>query len=114
MKLNCALVVAFITTMATFAYAQKTYTPAELRKMVDAGMFPRQGSPTTKAESMNYTTCIAKVESVIASVRPNYPTRTVASTNIMRMEKLWTNDAAMTLTCSAHDGKFVITSAPYL
>ncbi|MDA3933824.1 MAG: hypothetical protein PF630_05790 [Gammaproteobacteria bacterium] len=96
------------------ASAQKTYTPAQLRSMVQSGNYPEQGSPSTQTKSTDYASCIAQVESVVASVRPNYPSQTVVSTNLMRMEKIWTNDAAMTLTCSAADKKLVITSAPYL
>ncbi|MBT9137223.1 MAG: hypothetical protein DDT34_02311 [Firmicutes bacterium] len=96
------------------ANAQKTYTPAQLQSMVQSGKYPKQGAPSTQTQSIDYVACIAKVESVVASVRPNYPAQTVVSTNLMRMEKVWTNDAAMTLTCSAPDGKLVITSAPYL
>jgi len=106
--------VLFLTVgISGSAAAQKTYTPAQLRSMVQSGNYPAQGNPSTKSESIAYAKCIAKVESVVSSIRPNYPTQTVVSTNLMRMEKLWTNDAAMTLTCSAADNKFVITSAPY-
>jgi hypothetical protein len=96
------------------ASAQKTYTPAQLRSMVQSGNYPKQDAPSTQTQSIDYVACIAKVESVVASVISNYPAQTVVSTNIMRMEKVWTNDAAMTFTCSAPDNKLVITSAPYL
>jgi hypothetical protein len=104
---------AGLSMICSIAAAQKTYTPVELRKMASAGKFPAQGSPTTKSESLDYAACLAKVESVISAARPNYPTRTIASTNTVRMEKLWTNDAAMTLTCSALDKKITITTALY-
>ena len=63
---------------------------------------------------MGYSACIEKVTAIVISVQPNYPTSTILSTNIARIEKVWTNDAAMTLSCSAADGKLVITTAPYL
>lgn len=100
--------------LSTSASAQKTYTPAQLQRMVQSGSYPKQGAPSTQTLSIDYVSCIAKVESIVASVRPNYPAQTVASTNLMRIEKVWTNDAAMTLSCSASDRKLVITSAPYL
>lgn len=108
-----------IVASATFlcissAAAQKSYTPAQLRSMIQSGNYPKQGAPSTKSENTDYAACIAKVESVVSSVRPNYPTQTVVSTNLMRIEKLWTNDAAMTFTCNSADKTLVITSAPYL
>jgi len=82
--------------------------------MIQSGNYPKQGSPSTQSQSADYVACIATVESMIASIKPNYPAKTVVSTNIVRIDKVWTNDAAMTLTCSAADKKLVITSAPYL
>lgn len=107
------LFVSALTLSAT-ASAQKTYTPAQLRSMVQSGNYPEQSTLTTQTQSIDYVVCIAKLESVVASIRPNYPAKTVVSTNIMRIEKVWTNDSAMTFTCSAPDNKLVITSAPYL
>lgn len=107
------LFVSALTLSAT-ASAQKTYTPVLLRSMVQSGNYPKQSTSTTQTQSIDYVACIAKLESVVASVRPNYPAQTVVSTNIMQMEKVWTNDSAMTFTCSAPDNKLVITSAPYL
>lgn len=99
---------------ASLAIAGKTYTPAQLRSMVRSGNYPKQGSPSTQSQRMDYSTCIAKVAALVSSVQPEYPTSTVLNTNIARIEKVWTNDAAMTLSCSAPDGKLVITTAPYL
>ena len=100
--------------LTTNASAQKTYSPAQLRSMVQGGNYPRQGSPSTQSESVDYASCIAKIESVVTSVRPNYPTQTVVNTSVLRIEKVWTNDAAMTLSCSAPDKKLDITTAPYI
>lgn len=107
------LVVALAAGWVGLAEAGKTYTPAQLRKMVAAGKFPDQGPVETKVQRMDYTTCIASMASVVESVQPDYPTKTIMSSNIGRIEKVWTNDAAMTLTCSAPDGKLVITTAKY-
>ena len=108
-----ALFILLAFLVSTSATAERTYTPAQLRSMVNSGNYPDQSDPITKTQRMDYADCIAKVESVVASVSPNYPNKTIVSTNLMRMEKLWTNDSAMTLTCSASDKKLVITSAPY-
>ena len=95
-------------------FAQITFTPAELRRMVEAGKPPKQGAPSTRSEPMNYASCVAKIKAIVASVRPNYPTETILSTNIGLIEKVWTNDAAMTFTCSAPDNRLVITTSKYL
>lgn len=96
------------------ASATKIYTPQQLRSMVKAGKYPEQSKPTVQSQRMDYSTCISKVAAVVNSVQSDYPTTTVLSTNTSRIEKVWTNDAAMTLTCSAADGTLVITTAPYL
>ena len=116
MKQSIALLAAMSLSVgfASPAFAGKTYTPTQLRSMVQSGKYPKQGSPSTQSQRLDYSACIAKVTAVVSSVQPEYPTSTVLSTNIARIEKVWTNDAAMTLTCSAPDGTLVITTAPYL
>lgn len=106
--------VSFGLGIVSPAFAEKTYTPAQLRSMVQSGNYPKQGSPLTQSQSLGYSACIAKVKAVVGSVQSEYPSSTVLSTNIARIDKVWTNDAAMTLSCSAPDGKLVITTAPYL
>jgi hypothetical protein len=109
------LAIAFISLgVSSPAFSEKTYTPAELRSMVQSGNYPKQGSPSNQSQRMDYSACIAKITAVVSSVQPEYPTRTVLNTSIARIEKVWTNDAAMTLSCSAPDGKLVITTAAYL
>lgn len=81
--------------------------------MVQKGKYPKQGEVDTKTLTMDYVPCVVHITSLVESVQPNYPTRTIASTNILRVEKMWTNDAAVTLSCSALDKKMVMTSAPY-
>lgn len=96
------------------SFAGKTYTPSELRSMIQSGKYPAQGTPSAQSQPMSYSDCVAKVTAVVSSVQPEYPTSTVVNTAIARIEKVWTNDAAMTLSCSAPDAKLVITTAPYL
>ena len=95
------------------AFAQKTYTPDQLKTMVASGKYPAQGAPSTRSEVVSFSVCVAKVQEMLGAVRSNYPVTTIVSTKILRVEKLWTNDAAMTFSCSAPDGKLAITSAPY-
>lgn len=109
------LLVIFLSAgFVNLAYAEKVYTPAQLRSMVKKGKYPQQGKPAMQSERMDYATCIAKVTALVNAVGTEYPTSTVLNTNIGRIEKVWTNDSAVTLTCSAPDRKLVITTAPYL
>lgn len=94
--------------------AVKTYTPAELRNMVDSGRFPNQGSPSTQKQTMEFSLCVSKVDGVVGSVRPQYPAQIVVNTEAMYIAKIWTNDGAMILSCSAPDSAFVTTIAKYL
>ncbi|MBK7519241.1 MAG: hypothetical protein IPI75_03660 [Gammaproteobacteria bacterium] len=111
-------IVAFAVVLALAAsapaHAAKTYTPAQLRQMVNAGNPPNQGSPTTQKQSMSFSSCVSKVDGIVASVRGQYPAKTIVNTSILHMAKVWTNDAAMTLTCSGPDRTLVITTAKYL
>lgn len=99
---------------STQSNAQKTYTPQQLRNMIKQGKYPQQGKVTTKVEKADYVQCVQVLKQMIASISPEYPSQTVLDTNTGRMEKIWTNDAAVTVTCSAPDKNMVITSAPYL
>ena len=96
------------------AIAEKTYTPAQLRQMVGSGNPPKQGKPNTQKESMSFSSCVSKVNAIVASVRDNYPAEVVVRTNLVHLAKIWTNDAAMTLTCSAPDKLLIITASKYL
>ena len=113
-KVSPTALALYIVGLTLPAYADKTYTPAQLRDMVQSGNYPKQGAASTQTKSADYASCIAQIEAIVSSVRPNYPTQTIVSTNLMRTEKVWTNDAAMTLTCSAPEKKLIITMAPYL
>lgn len=96
------------------AYAAKTYTPAQLRQMVNSGKLPKQGSPSTQTQAMSFGACVSKVNGVVDSIKGQYPAKTLVKTNILHMAKIWTNDGAMTLSCSQPDGTFVVTNAKYL
>jgi hypothetical protein len=111
---SAAAVAAFSLVLALPALAGKTYTPAQLQSMVESGKFPAQGTPSTRSESMDYAMCIARVESIVDSARPNYPTQKVLSTDSAHIEKVWKDDSTMTLTCSAPERKLITTTAPYL
>ena len=111
--ISVILVLAALLSAASVAHATKTYTPAQLRQMVNSGSPPAQGSPTTQKETMAFSSCVGKVAGIVAAVGDQYPARTIVNTSIMHVAKVWTNDAAMTLTCSSPDRTLVITTAKY-
>lgn len=112
----CARFVAVAALMfgvAPLVMAAKTYTPSQLHRMVDAGHPPKQGKVTTKTMTMRYAACIENITTTLQAIGASYPSKPVVVSDQMTMLKLWTNDAAMTLSCSASDQKMVITQAPY-
>lgn len=92
---------------------ENTYTPAQLRGMIEQGAFPSQGAVSTERVATSFSSCVARVNDVLSSAANQYPTRISVDTNVMYLAKLWTNDSAMTFTCSAPDELLVITSAKY-
>lgn len=109
-----AIMALLLGACATSSTTTNNYTPSQLRIMVQNGNYPKQGSPTTKSEVIRFSDCLARVSGLISAIGSSYPTRTIVNTNTVRMEKVWTNDGAMTFTCSAADNKLIVTNAPYL
>jgi hypothetical protein len=103
-----------LCVICTAALAQKTMALEDVRRLVDAKKSPAVGTPTSKAESLVFSACVARIESAIKAGGTKQVSRTIVSTNLMRVEKIWTTGAATTLTCLASDQKFVTTTAPYL
>ena len=101
------------TSCVTLPPVGVTFTPAQLQSMVQSGNYPREGTPVTNSESIGWSACIAKVETLLKTVGPNYPSQVTVSTPITQTVKLWTNDGALTLTCIATDGELIITRAQY-
>lgn len=64
-KYSIGTVLALAALLAFPAYAAKTYTPQQLRKMVNSGNPPKQGSPTTQTQTMSFGACVAKVNAVV-------------------------------------------------
>ena len=93
--------------------AAKTYTHAQLAQMIEAGRYPAQAAPTSKRSAADFAACKAKMEAVLDAVRGNYPVQDIANTSLVVTRKLWTNDAALTITCSGPDKAMIITTAPY-
>lgn len=95
------------------ALAGKTYTPQQLHKMIAAGRYPKQGPVEKTVRQMDYAACIVTLETIVGAVKPEYPALTVVSTNLMRTEKVWTNDGAVTVTCSGASNELILTKADY-
>jgi hypothetical protein len=112
-RMRLAMVTFLLLSMSGMAMAQKTYTPSQLRAMVKSGKYPPQGQVSSESKNMDYTSCVSLLERTVGAVTPEYPASTIVSTNLMRVEKVWTNDAAVTITCSAPDSKMTMTSARY-
>ena len=103
---------ALLLAFALPAWAAKEYTPEELRQMVGAGMFPAQHDPAEEARDVTFSQCKAVVHSLLSDVQPNYPVRTLMDGPAMLSVKLWTNDAAVVLSCS-RDGRLVVQKSLY-
>lgn len=90
-----------------------TYTPQQLNRMIDTGQYPDQQSPTTQSNRVGFGECVTRVEVIMSQVRDNYPVQTIVDTSLIYTAKLWTNDAAITVSCSNPDSKMVVTQAAY-
>lgn len=112
-RLVGAVLAAFLSVYSLGLQA-KTYTPTQLTSMVASGNYPAQGKPTRSTSKMSFDACTSSVVSVVGSIGSAYPSKVVIDTDQMKLVKVWANDAAITVTCSAPDGAMVITKAPYL
>ena len=111
MKLLATII---LVTVCISAYAKKTYTPSEINRMVDSGQYPEQGPVSnTETKSISFGDCIISVESIMSQIRDHYPVQPIVDTDLVYMVKAWTNDGAITATCSKSDKKMVMTVAPY-
>ena len=86
---------------------------AQLRGLIEQGAFPSQGVVSTERVATSFSSCVARVNDVLDSATNQYPRKISVDTSVMYVAKLWTNDSAMTFTCSAPDELLVITSAKY-
>lgn len=110
---SLALVILTLT-ISSYAFAQVTYTKDQLNRMVDSGQFPEQSPVTTNSSrDMSFAGCKVAIEAIMSQIRAEYPVRTVVDTALMYTVKAWTNDGAITATCSEPDQKMVLTQAPY-
>jgi hypothetical protein len=113
-KFLSAVFATISVSVCSVAFAQKTYAIEDLRKLVDAKKYPALGAATTKAEPLVFSACLAKVDSRLKASGKGSISRTIVSTNMMRVEKIWMADSVTTLTCLASDKKYIVTTASYI
>ena len=107
--LICAVLAA---SAAVPALAATEYTPEQLREMVAAGSLPPQGDAQQETRAVPFPECKAVVRSLVSDVQPQYPVRTLADGPKMLSVQLWTNDAAVVMSCS-RNGRLVVQKALY-
>ena len=112
--MNKLIVIPLMLSISTAAFAQKTYTPSQLNRMGNSGQYPSQGPVNnTQTQSMTFDACKANAERVMSQIRGSYPVRTVVDTGILYTVKAWTNNGAITVSCSELDREMILTQASY-
>ena len=114
LKVAIAVACVILTGISLPANAQKRYTPAQLRTMVERGSYPAQAAPSNQVESLDFSSCKNLVEGMLNDVKANYPVQSIAESSIVWSKKVWTNDGAIVFTCSKPDKTFTSTTSPYL
>ena len=108
------LVMIILVTLSMSTYAEKTYTPSQLNRMVDNVRYPEQGPVSdTQTRSIPFAACKVTVDNIMSQLRDLYPVETIVDTGLVYMVKAWINDGATTATCSKSDQKMLLTVAPY-
>jgi len=103
-----------IITLSLNVIAGGDYSKSQLNNMVNRGEYPKQGPVNdTQTRSMSFSSCKVSVENIMSQVRGEYPVRTIVNSGTIYMVKAWTNDGAITATCSKSDQKMVLTQASY-
>ena len=54
--------------------------------MVQSGNYRKQGTPSVETHNMNFVECIVRLEAIIDTIKPHYPTATVVNTRFMHEE----------------------------
>jgi hypothetical protein len=103
---------ALLLLVAAPAWAAREYTPEQLRQMVGSGKFPAQEDPAEETKTVTFSQCKAVVRSLVSDVQPAYPVRTLMDAPAMLSVKLWTNDAAVVMSCS-RDDRMVVQKSLY-
>ena len=113
MKIKSIALTLALTATASTALAASEFSPSSLTYMVNSGTPPAQGSTRIIAnESASLYACKSKANAVVSSMTPTYPYYVILDSSSMYSVKLWTNDAALVITCNGSTMK--INSATYL
>ena len=92
----------------------KTYTPFELNKMINSGSYPKQGTVKTVTKKVDsFYGCKSTIKNIMSQLG-SYPERVIVDTGILYTAKVWTNNGAVTTSCSKLDSKLIIMEASYL
>lgn len=102
-----------LVLFAFSAWAAKTYTPQQLNQMVDSGNYPKQGNVVTQTRVASFEECKFVVESSMSAIQEHYPVRAIVDTDFIYVVKAWTNDAAVTGSCTKAQNELVVTQANY-
>jgi hypothetical protein len=114
MKKTLITIVILVSTLNVSAYAGTIYTPRQLNSMVDSGQYPNQGAVVdNQTKNMTFCSCKVAVDNVMSTLRGVYPVKTIVDTTVFYSIKAWTNDGAVTASCSKPDSKMVMTRALY-
>lgn len=103
----------FLISMTLSAFA-KTYTKEELNRLAQSGNYPTQGvlEPVSD-EVIQFDACKEAAKSIVDSVSSNYPTKVLSDTSLMYSAKVWTNDAAILMTCTQPDNRSTVKKSVY-
>jgi hypothetical protein len=113
---NLLVLLLFISTaLNSQALGYETYTPIELKAMIDNGIYPEQAKAGTKSTSRNldFGKCIRLISKIFGQVGDYYPTEVIVQSSILRSEKIWTNDGTLLISCSKPDGTMIMTESKY-
>jgi hypothetical protein len=103
---------ALLLAVASPVLASREYSPEQLRQMVASRKYPAQGAVAQETKTVEFSQCKEVVRSLMADMQPDYPVRTLKDAPALLSVKLWTNDAAVVMSCSG-DGRLVVQKSPY-
>lgn len=92
----------------------RVYTRKEINNLVSSEKYPKQGSVKTITKNSSFSDCKVAIINVTEQFQGLYPEKILMNTNIVYTAKVWTNDAALTVSCLKVNRKMVITQAKYI
>ena len=103
MKNIILLMFCISITLSNYALGYETYTPNELKAMINNGNYPEQAKTGGKSTTRNldFGKCIRLISKIFEQVGDYYPTEVIVESSTLRSEKIWTNDGTLLISCSA-------------